>query len=295
VSAGTAGTVSVSGSKTQQLTTQAAKTVVPTESEQTAVASGVYTTGAVKVGAISSTYVGSDIAQNDSDDLTASGATVTVPAGYYAETASKSVATTTHPNPTASVNSTTGLVTASHTQGTGYVTGGTTTGTMQLSTQAAATITPSTSQQTAVAAGKYTTGAVTVDPIPSEYIIPTGTIQIDQNGTIDVTQYASAEVNVSGGVTPVTVEESDVNFIDYDGTILYSYTASDFATGHFRMRKHMSRNTVNCGSGKCILPAMEKREFILRWIIQIIFLLIWQSPSTVPWKWIGAMAPRQIP
>jgi len=229
VSAGTAGTVSVSGSKTQQLTTQAAKTVVPTESEQTAVASGVYTTGAVKVGAISSTYVGSDIAQNDSDDLTASGATVTVPAGYYAETASKSVATTTHPNPTASVNSTTGLVTASHTQGTGYVTGGTTTGTMQLSTQAAATITPSTSQQTAVAAGKYTTGAVTVDPIPSEYIIPTGTIQIDQNGTIDVTQYASAEVNVSGGVTPVTVEESDVNFIDYDGTILYSYTASDFA------------------------------------------------------------------
>lgn len=258
VSSGTAGTVSVSGSNTQQLTTQAAKTVAPTESEQTAVASGVYTTGAVKVGAISSTYVGSDIAQNDSDDLTASGATVTAPAGYYAEAASKSVATTTHPNPTASVNSATGLVTASHTQGTGYVTGGTTTGTMQLSTQAAATITPSTSQQTAVAAGKYTTGAVTVDPIPSQYIVPTGTIQITQNGTVDVTQYASAEVDIptaeiirldatengtytapSGkAYSPVVVdvsgsgaevEESDVNFIDYDGTILYSYTASDFA------------------------------------------------------------------
>lgn len=155
---------------TEQLTTQAAKTVTPTESEQTAVASGVYTTGVVKVGAISSTYVGSDITQRDETDLTASGATVTVPSGYYAEQETKSVATATHANPTASVNSTTGLVTASHTQAAGYVSAGTTTGTLQLSTQAAATITPSESSQTAVAAGKYTTGAVTVGAISSTYV-----------------------------------------------------------------------------------------------------------------------------
>lgn len=43
------------------LTAQAAKTVAPTESEQTVVTSGAYTTGAVKVGAISATYVGSGI------------------------------------------------------------------------------------------------------------------------------------------------------------------------------------------------------------------------------------------
>lgn len=49
VSSGTAGTVSVSGSGTLQLTTQAAKTVTPTTSNQTAVASGRYTTGAVTV------------------------------------------------------------------------------------------------------------------------------------------------------------------------------------------------------------------------------------------------------
>lgn len=170
VSAGTAGTITVSGSNTQQLTTQAAKTVTPTESEQTAVASGVYTTGVVKVGAISSTYVGSDITQRDETDLTASGATVTVPSGYYAEQETKSVATATHTNPTASVNSTTGLVTASHTQAAGYVSAGTTTGTLQLSTQAAKTITPSESSQTAVAAGKYTTGAVTVGAISSTYV-----------------------------------------------------------------------------------------------------------------------------
>lgn len=57
VSSGTAGTITVSGSATKQLTTQAAKTITPTTSSQTAVASGVYTTGAVTVAAIPSSYV----------------------------------------------------------------------------------------------------------------------------------------------------------------------------------------------------------------------------------------------
>ena len=105
-----------------------------------------------------------------SSNLTASGASVTAPAGYYSSSASKSVATTTHPNPTATINSSTGVVTASHTQVTGYVTGSTTTGTLNLSTQAAITITPTESIQTAVAVGKYTTGAVTVAAIDSEYV-----------------------------------------------------------------------------------------------------------------------------
>lgn len=96
-------------------------------------------------------------------DVTASGATVTVPAGYYASKVTKSVTTTTHANPTATVNSSTGLVTASHTQTAGYVSAGTTTGTLQLSTQAAKAVTPGTTAKTAVAAGKYTTGAVTVN------------------------------------------------------------------------------------------------------------------------------------
>lgn len=76
-------------------------------------------------------YTGT-IATKSSSDLTASGATVTVPAGYYSAQATKNVATTTHPNPTVSVNSTTGVITASHTQTAGYVSAGTTTGTAQL-------------------------------------------------------------------------------------------------------------------------------------------------------------------
>ena len=63
--------------------------------------------------------------------------------------------------PTISVSSA-GLITASATQTEGFVVGGTKSATKQLSTQAAKTVTPSTSNQTAVASGKYTTGAITV-------------------------------------------------------------------------------------------------------------------------------------
>ena len=192
VSSGTAGTVTVSGSNTSQLSTQSAVTATPTESEQTIVSAGKYTLGAIKVGAISSTYVGSEIDRNDSTDLTSSGATVSVPAGYYAENASKSVAsgsattpsTSITANPSISVNSSTGVITASvsgsksvtPTVSAGYVSSGTAgtitvsgSNTSNLSTQAAATITPTKQSQTAVAAGKYTLGAVTVAAIPAAY------------------------------------------------------------------------------------------------------------------------------
>lgn len=67
-----------------------------------------------------------------------------------------------HPAPTISVDTSTGLITATHTQDSGQVTGGTTTATEQLTTQAAQTITPTTSNQT-IAAGKYLTGTQTIE------------------------------------------------------------------------------------------------------------------------------------
>lgn len=66
---------------TKQLTTQAAKTVIPTDEEQTAVVSGVYTTGVVKVGAIQTETksIGANGTYMPSDGKYFSSVTVNVP------------------------------------------------------------------------------------------------------------------------------------------------------------------------------------------------------------------------
>jgi hypothetical protein len=101
------------------------------------------------------------IVTRTASNLSASGKTVTVPAGYYASQATKDVTTVTQATPNVTVNSS-GLITASATQTAGYVVAGTKTGTKQLTVQAAKTITPTTAAQVAVASGRYTTGAITV-------------------------------------------------------------------------------------------------------------------------------------
>lgn len=128
-------------------------------------------------------YTGS-IATKTSSDLTASGATVTAPAGYYSTAATKSVAsgsattpaTSISVTPTISVNSSTGLISVSvsdsqsvtPTVSAGYVSSGTAgtvsvsgSETEQLTVQAAQTITPTTSDTT-IAAGQFLTGAQTI-------------------------------------------------------------------------------------------------------------------------------------
>lgn len=55
-----------------------------------------------------------------------------------------------------------GLITATTEQEKGYVPGGTKSATQQLTTQGAKTVTPTTTNQTAVASGRYTTGDVKV-------------------------------------------------------------------------------------------------------------------------------------
>lgn len=52
--------------------------------------------------------------------------------------------------------------------------------------------------------------------------------EVTENGTVDTTLYNSVTVNVpSGGGSSAT--RKDVNFYDYDGTIVNSYTAAEFA------------------------------------------------------------------
>jgi len=132
----------------------------------------------ISVGAISSTYVGSGITRRSSSDLTASGATVIAPAGYYASSASKSISSGSA-TPAASISGSAATVstgsntltltkTVSNTPQVmaGYISSGTAGNTSvsltaSVTTKAAATITPGTSDQT-IAAGTYLTGAQTI-------------------------------------------------------------------------------------------------------------------------------------
>lgn len=135
------------------------------------------------------------IATKTSSNLTASGATVTVPSGYYATNATKSVVTATQATPSVSINSS-GLITASATQTAGYVSAGTKSGTKQLTTQAAKTVTPTTSSQTAVAKNVYTTGVVTVGAIPSNY----------EDVSTETTSYTTKLASLETAITALETE-----------------------------------------------------------------------------------------
>ena len=101
-----------------------------------------------------------EIPSKAAGDLTASGKTVTVPAGYYPEQVSKDVETSEQATPSITVSSS-GLITASASQSAGYVAAGSKSATKQLTAQAAQTITPGATDQT-IAAGRYLTGTQTI-------------------------------------------------------------------------------------------------------------------------------------
>ena len=172
----------------------------------------------VTVAGISSDYVGSAVAKLSSADLTVSGSTVTAPSGFYSQDASASVAagsaftpaTTITTNPSITVDAS-GLVTATvsnyrnitPTVNEGYIVSGTSgrvqasgSSTYQLTVLGASSYTPTTTAQT-IPSGLYLTGTQTINAIPSQYIVPAGTLSISANANgIDVSQYASVDVNV---------------------------------------------------------------------------------------------------
>ena len=151
---------------------------------------------------------GAPVLQEKTITPTTSSQNITPDSGYdgLSKVTVNAMPTATQATPAISVDSA-GKITASAAQSAGYVSAGTKTATQQLTTQAAKTVTPSKSSQTAVASGRYTTGAITVAAIPSSYITTT-----DATATAnDIVSSKTAYVNGSKitGTNPYEKSSTD--------------------------------------------------------------------------------------
>ena len=197
-------------------------------SDATATASDILAT---KTAYGASGKVTGNIATKTQSDLTASGATVTVPAGYYASQATKSVASGTAGTPTASkgtVSNHAVSVTPSVTNIAGYISGGTKTGTAV--SVSASELVSGTKSISANGTGIDVTNYASVDVAVPGSTPTLITKSITQNGTYNASDdsadgYSSVTVNVSGGGGGSGSMSDPIRFFDYDGTLVASYSS----------------------------------------------------------------------
>ena len=228
---------------------QAKTNISPTESSQTITPdSGYDGLSSVQINAISSTYVGSGITQRSSSDLTVSGATVTVPSGYYSAQATKSVASGSATAP-ASISGTSATVS---------------TGTDTLTLTKTVSVTPSVtagyvSSGTAGNSSVSLTASVTVDPTPtasgSTVTIPAGyySAQTTKSVTTMTLPTSAASSATSGYTSKATISRSTSNqYINippgYNSDGEY-YTISAVANGSATAPSSISGTSATVSTG----------------------------------------------
>lgn len=164
----------------------------------------------------------------------------TIPAGYHNGTGTVSHATVNIPDPTITVSNA-GLITASGNWTAGFTTDTSYSKTQQLTTKAAATITPTNAEQTAVAAGTYTTGAIKVAAMPSGALstptinTSTGVVTsgVGTAGYIDTTATKTLSLTTQAAktVTPTKSSQTAVAAQRYTtGTVTVAAIPSEYIT-----------------------------------------------------------------
>lgn len=168
-------------------------------------------------------YVGPDVPRRGPSDMYSAGAFVYAPAGYYPNLAAQSVdISTSLPKPAISVSNT-GLITATEeiTDSAFFQRGLSAERTKQLTQQRSKTVTPSDVEQTAVTAGKFTTGDVKVGAIPyTKHQIYFGFAD-ETDVTIPV--YCSDAIlsEIITGYAPTTYGGKEVVLAQLDGVTWY--------------------------------------------------------------------------
>lgn len=232
----------------------------------------------VQVNAIPSNYVGSGVSQQNA--LTVSGNTVSNLIGYYSSVNTATVdsavwksATSATVTPTVTINTNNGLIKANVSSGhmitpiqtdgwalhtTHHTVNITGSDTLQLTTVASTTITPTETVQTAVESRRYTVGTVKVAAIPSDYVgstvpvrsglstvgstvsaqsgyfpntVSTSVDPVSMRGSSNISVTPSVEID-SDGTVSVTVQSSgDLKPVRYAGWILDTQSVSYKITG----------------------------------------------------------------
>ena len=128
-----------------------------------------------------------------------------------------------------------------------------------------------------------------------------GSINIDQNGYYDVTNYASASINVTSSGSAQKLANG-VNFYDYDGTVLYSYSVSEFANLSAMPANPSHAGLTAQGWNWTLVKAQAYVAKYGRLEIWQMYItddraepaLCWACARTVRWTWIGATVQRMI-